>query len=79
MKSIIIALVALVAGAFIGGFTYYSFAPPPTDVMARAAAFEGDQDYFFQNASELYPTRTVASSEDSAPLPRVEGHLDGVT
>ena len=71
MKSIIIALVALIAGAFIGGFTYYSFVPPPTDVMVRAAAFEGDQDYFFQNASELYPTRSVASSEDSAPLPRV--------
>ena len=79
MKSIIIALVALIAGAFIGGFTYYSFVPPPTDVMVRAAAFEGDQDYFFQNASELYPTRTVASSEDSAPLPRVEGQLDGFT
>jgi len=77
MKSIVIALVALIAGAFIGGFTYYSFVPPPTDVMARAAAFEGDQDYFFQNASELYPTRTVASAEDSQPLPRNEIALDG--
>lgn len=79
MKSIIIALVALIAGAVIGGVTYYNFVPPPTDVLARAAAFEGDQDYFFQNASELYPTRLVASSEDSAPLPRVEGRLDGFT
>ncbi|MEL7031123.1 MAG: serine hydrolase [Pseudomonadota bacterium] len=79
MKTIIIAIVALIAGAFIGGFTYYSFVPPPTDVMARAAAFEGDPDYFFQNASELYPTRTVASSERSAPLPQSEGRLDGFT
>ena len=79
MKSLIIAVVALVAGAFIGGFTYYSFVPPPVDVMTRAAAFEGDQDYFFQNASELYPTRTVASSELSTPLPQVTGALDGFT
>lgn len=79
MKSIIVALVALVAGAFIGGFALYSFMPPLTDVMARAAAFEGDRDYFFQNASELYPTRTVASSEDSTPLPQVDGRLDGFT
>ncbi|MEO1552617.1 MAG: serine hydrolase [Pseudomonadota bacterium] len=77
MKSIIVAVVALVAGAFIGGVAFYSFMPPLTDVMARAAAFEGDRDYFFQNASELYPTRTVASSEDSAPLPKTDGRLDG--
>eukprot|EP00903_Cladosiphon_okamuranus_P002807 g2805.t1 len=77
MKSLIIALVALVAGAFIGGFTYYRFVPPPVDVMTRAAAFEGDADYFFQNASELFPTRTVASSENSEPLPQVAGALDG--
>ncbi|MEM7329484.1 MAG: serine hydrolase [Pseudomonadota bacterium] len=79
MKSVIIALAALIAGAFIGGFTYYSFVPPPTDVMARAAAFEGDRDYFFQNASELYPTRSVAASGDSDPLPSSADALDGFT
>lgn len=79
MKSFIIALGALVLGAFIGGFTYHSVVPPLTDVMARAAAFEGDADYFFQNASEFYPTRTVASGEDSAPLPKADGVLDGFT
>lgn len=79
MKSFIIALGALILGAFIGGFTYHSVVPPLTDVMARAAAFEGDADYFFQNASEFYPTRTVASGEDSAPLPKRDGVLDGFT
>jgi len=79
MKSLIVAIAALVLGAFIGGFTYYSFVPPPADVLARAAAFEGDRDYFFQNASELYPTRTVASSETSVPLPQTDGRLDGFT
>jgi hypothetical protein len=79
MKSFIIALGALVLGAVIGSVTYHSVVPPLTDVMARAAAFEGDADYFFQNASEFYPTRTVASGEDSAPLPKRDGVLDGFT
>lgn len=79
MKSFIIALAALILGAFIGGFTYHSVVPPLTDVMARAAAFEGDADYFFQNASEFYPTRTVAAGEDSEPLPQADGVLDGFT
>ncbi|MEM9172099.1 MAG: serine hydrolase, partial [Pseudomonadota bacterium] len=79
MKSFIIALAALILGAFIGGFTYHSVVPPLTDVMARAAAFEGDADYFFQNASEFYPTRTVATGEDGVPLPQTDGVLDGFT
>lgn len=77
MKSFLIAIVALIAGVFIGGFAFYSLVPLPTDAMARGAAFEGDRDYFFQNASELYPTRIVASAEDSVPLPRADGRLDG--
>ena len=77
MKSFLIAIVALALGTFIGGFTYYKLVPLPTDAMARGAAFEGDKDYFFQNASELFPTRTVASAEDSVPLPRNDGQLDG--
>lgn len=79
MKSLLVAIVALVAGAVIGVFTYTRFVPPPVDVMTRAAAFEGDQDYFFQNASELYPTRTVASDERSVPLPQFTGAMDGFT
>lgn len=79
MRSLIVALVALIAGAFIGVFVYTRFVPPPLDVIARAAAFEGDQDYFFQHASELYPTRTVSISEVSQPLPRDEAVLEGFT
>nr|WP_070960401.1 serine hydrolase [Hyphomonas sp. Mor2] len=79
MKSILIAVAALVLGAVLGVFAYTRFVPPPNDVIARAQAFEGDQDYFFQNASELYPTRTVSGPEASTPLPAVEGALDGFT
>ena len=79
MKSLLVAIIALVLGALIGVFTYTRFVPPPFDVMARAAAFEGDSDYFFQNASEIYPTRTVAKAAATEPLPRDEGALDGFT
>ena len=79
MKSLLVAIVALVLGALIGVFTYTRFVPPPFDVMARAAAFEGDNDYFFQNASEIYPTRTVAKAAMSEPLPRDDAALDGFT
>ena len=77
MKSLLVAVIALVAGAAIGVFVYTRFVPPPMDVMARAAAFEGDRDYFFQSASELYPTRGVARSSQSEPLPRADSVLDG--
>lgn len=77
MKSILVAIVALVLGAVIGVFVYTRFVPPPFDVLARAAAFEGDSDYFFQNASELYPTRTVAKAPGSDPMPRNESMLAG--
>ena len=79
MKSFLVAGVALILGALIGVFTYTRFVPPPLDVMARAAAFEGDADYFFQNTSELYPTRTVSVSEARQPLSRDEAALDGFT
>ena len=79
MKSLLVAMIALVLGALIGVFTYTRFVPPPFDVMARAAAFEGDNDYFFQNASEIYPTRTVAKAATSEPLPHDESALDGFT
>lgn len=79
MKSLLVAIVALVLGALIGVFTYTRFVPPPFDVMARAAAFEGDNDYFFQNASEIYPTRTVAKAAITEPLPRDEAALEGFT
>lgn len=79
MKSLLVAIVALVLGALIGVFTYTRFVPPPFDVMARAAAFEGDNDYFFQNASEIYPTRTVAKATTSEPLPRNETALEAFT
>jgi len=77
MKSLLIGIVALLIGAAAGVFLYTQIVPPPNDVIARAQAFEGDQDYFFQNASELYPTRTVARAESSEPLPRADGLLDG--
>jgi hypothetical protein len=79
MKSFLVAGVALILGALIGVFTYTRFVPPPLDVMARAAAFEGDADYFFQNTSELFPTRTVSVSEVRQPLSRDETALDGFT
>ncbi|MEM9054502.1 MAG: serine hydrolase [Pseudomonadota bacterium] len=76
MKSTLIAIAALLLGAVIGVFVYTRFVPPPNDVIARAKAFEGNQDYFFQSASELYPTRTVSRAEQSDPLPRAEALLD---
>lgn len=77
MKSLWVALIAIVAGAAIGVFVYTRFVPPPYDVMARAAVFEQDNDYFFQSASELYPTRTVAKAAVTQPLPRNENALNG--
>lgn len=79
MKSILIGVIALVLGAALGVFAYTRFVPFPNDVVARAQAFEGDRDYFFQSVTELYPTRTVARAETSAPLPRDEAALDGFT
>jgi len=79
MKSLLVAIVALIAGAAIGVFVYTRFVPLPLDVLARAAAFEGDQDYFFQNASELYPTRRVTSRRDTRALPVDTEALNGFT
>ncbi|MFN3213809.1 MAG: serine hydrolase domain-containing protein [Henriciella sp.] len=79
MKSFLVAGIALILGALIGVFTYTRFVPPPLDAMARATAFEGDADYFFQNTSELYPTRTVSVSEERQPLSRDEAALEGFT
>lgn len=79
MKSFLVAGIALILGALIGVFIYTRFVPPPLDVMARAAAFEGDSDYFFQNTSELYPTRTVSVSETHQPLVRNDVALEGFT
>ena len=79
MKSFLVAGIALILGAVIGVFIYTRFVPPPLDVMARAAAFEGDSDYFFQNTSELYPTRTVSVSETHQPLVRNDAALEGFT
>ncbi len=79
MKSFLVAIIALIAGAAIGVFVYTRFVPPPLDVLARAAAFEGDQDYFFQNVGELHPTRRVAGSGTHSPLPAKLNALDGFT
>ena len=68
MKSLIIAPVALARVPLLAG-SPLRFVPPPVDVMTRAAAFEGDADYFFQNASELF--RPVRSRQNSEPLPQV--------
>ncbi len=79
MKSFLIAAIALIVGAAAGVFLYTRFVPFPNDVIARAQAFEGDNDYFFQSVTELYPTRTVAKGETEQPLPRDESLLDGFT
>ncbi len=79
MKSILIGIAALILGAALGVFAYTQVVPPPNDVIARAQAFEGNADYFFQNASELYPTRTVSRSEQSEPIPRSDDRLEGFT
>jgi len=79
MKSILIGIAALIVGAALGVFAYMQVVPPPNDVIARAQAFEGDADYFFQNASELYPTRTVSRPEQSEPIPHSDGRLEGFT
>ena len=79
MKSFLIGLVALIVGAVIGVFAFTQIVPLPNDVFARAAAFEGDRDYFFQNASEVYPTRTVARAVESQSLPVDSDALEDFT
>jgi len=79
MKSLLIGLAALIIGAAAGIFIFTTYILPYSDVNARAAVFEGDRDYFFQNASEVFPTRTVARGEAGQPLPKLEGQLDGFT
>ena len=79
MKSFLIGLFALLVGAVIGVFIYTRFVPLPNDAIARGVAFEGDKDWFYQHASEVYPTRTVSRSETAQTMPVVDGLLDGFT
>ncbi|MEM8615587.1 MAG: serine hydrolase [Pseudomonadota bacterium] len=79
VRTLIIGLVALCLGAGIGVFGYTRIVPLPHDAIARGQAFEGDRDYFFQSASELYPTRRVAHRLDAVPLPERANALEGFT
>ncbi len=79
MRTLMIALGALLAGGVGGIWIYAHYIIPPTDMMARLAAIRDTNGYFFQNASEVFPTRTVARSEVSAPLPEDLSALDGFT
>lgn len=73
-------IAATVVGALVAIGLYTTFVPFPQDVMARAAAFQPEnRDWFFQNASEVFPTRTVARDETAQPLEVVAGTLDGFT
>ncbi len=79
MKLIVVGAIALAVGAGAGIYGYTRVVPLPNDAIARGEAFEGDKDWFFQHASEVYPTRTVARSEVSQPMQVVAGQLDGFT
>lgn len=79
MRAIIYAIAGLIIGAAAGVYVFTTYILPPTDVQARGAAFDGDKDYFFQSASEVYPTRTVARAVGGEALPSLEGQLDGFT
>ena len=79
MRAFIFAILGLIIGAGAGIYGFTTFILPPTDVYARAAAFNGDKDYFFQSASEVYPTRTVSRAVGGQPLPTLDGQLDGFT
>ena len=67
LRTLFIGLVALILGATLGILGYRT-AIPPTDLDARVAAFEPENaDWFYQNASEVFPTRTVRRSEVNQP------------
>lgn len=79
MRALLFTVIGLVIGAAAGIFVFTTYILPPTDVVARGAAFDGDKDYLFQSASEVFPTRTVARAIGGEPLPKVDGALDGFT
>ncbi|MEO0983053.1 MAG: serine hydrolase [Pseudomonadota bacterium] len=80
MRLFLIALAAFVIGALAALGAYRAVVPFPNDALARANAFEPEnRDWFFQNASEVFPTRTVARGGPAQPFEAVEGALDGFT
>lgn len=79
MKTFLIGALMLVIGAVAGVFAFMRFGPVTSDFSGRLEAFQPEnRDWFFQNASEVYPTRTVARNEETDPLPRASAAvLDG--
>ncbi|MEO9470325.1 serine hydrolase [Parasphingorhabdus sp.] len=76
-RTVIITLFAAIVGAGVAVFAYTQIVPFPYDITTRADAFEPEnRDWFYQNASEVFPTRTVRKG-DGQPFERVEGQLDG--
>ncbi len=79
LKWILLALISIIIGAVIGGLTVLSLFPP-NDIKARAAAFEPEnRDWFFQNASEVFPTRTVSTAGETQLFGVRDGALEGFT
>lgn len=79
LRTLFIGLVALILGATLGILGYRAVIPP-TDLDARVAAFEPENaDWFYQNASEVFPTRTVRRSEVNQPYQVDTNVLDGFT
>ena len=81
MKTFLISMLMLIIGVAAGAFAFARFGPVSNDFYGRLQAFEPEnRDWFFQNASEVFPTRTVARNEETAALPRASASvLNGFT
>jgi len=70
MKRILIYLGVFLLGALAAVGLILAFVPMPIDAMERGKAFtSGDPDWFLQNMSEVFPTRTVMRGVGSEALP----------
>ncbi len=80
LKNLGIGVGAFLLGAVVSVFAYRAVVPFPHDAVARGEAFETESAlWFYQHASEVFPTRTVARSESTEPLPQDKDRLKGFT
>ncbi len=79
-KTVGVGIGAFVVGALVAVFAYREVVPFPNDVVERGKAFEPENAaWFYQNASEVFPTRTVSRAEGGRALVDNLGRLDGFT
>jgi len=78
MKRALIHLGTFLLGALVAIGLILLLVPKPIDAMERGKAFtSGDPDWLLQNASEVFPTRTVARGAEAQPWAVADGALDG--